>query len=114
MYSVIHVIRIARVSSNNGEPNMPALKSLSFTAIPKTGNDPVQMRRAKFVARLEQKLLLKDPSHVRTVQRWTKVDGERQATTKAAGRPTLVEDRPFRTGGHVHQVRRQAHRVREG
>src|SRR5580692_5735301 len=62
---------------------MPVLKSLSFTALPKSANDPIQQRRAKFVARLEeQKLLLKDPSHVRTVQRWTKVDGERQATTK--------------------------------
>lgn len=62
---------------------MPVLKSLSFTALPKSGNDPVQMRRAKFVEKLEeQKLLLKDPNHVRTVQRWTKVDGERQATTK--------------------------------
>src|SRR6476659_10006974 len=62
---------------------MPVLKSLSFTALPKTANDPVQERRAKFVAKLEeQKLLLKDPNHVRTVQRWTKVNGERQATTK--------------------------------
>jgi len=62
---------------------MPVLKSLSFTALPKSGNDPVQMRRAKFIAKLEeQKLLLKDPNHVRTVQRWTKVNGERQATTK--------------------------------
>jgi hypothetical protein len=62
---------------------MPVLKSLSFTALPKSGNDPVQARRAKFVERLEeQKLLVKDPNHVRTVQRWTKVDGERQATTK--------------------------------
>ena len=62
---------------------MPVLKSLSFTALPKSGNDPVQTRRAKFVARLEeQKLLLKDPNHVRTVQRWTKVNGERQAVTK--------------------------------
>jgi len=62
---------------------MPVLKSLSFTALPKSGNDSVQMRRAKFVAKLEeQKLLLKDPNHVRTVQRWTKVNGERQATTK--------------------------------
>jgi hypothetical protein len=24
---------------------MPVLKSLSFTALPKTGNDPIQMRR---------------------------------------------------------------------
>jgi hypothetical protein len=62
---------------------MPVLKSLSFTAIPKSGNDPVQTRRAKFAAKLEeQKLLLKDPNHVRTVQRWTKVNGERQAVTK--------------------------------
>src|ERR1700675_3349430 len=62
---------------------MPVLKSLSFTAIPKTGNDPVQQRRIKFIIKLEeQKLLLKDPNHVRTVQRWTKVDGQRQAITK--------------------------------
>jgi hypothetical protein len=62
---------------------MPVLKSLSFTALPKSGNDPVQARRAKFAAKLEeQKLLLKDPNHIRTVQRWVKVDGERQAVTK--------------------------------
>jgi hypothetical protein len=62
---------------------MPVLKSLSFTALPKNVNDPVQARRTKFVAKLEeQKLLLKDPNHVRTVQRWTKVDGQRQAVTK--------------------------------
>jgi hypothetical protein len=60
---------------------MPVLKSLSFTALPKnTIDDPVQMRRAKCIAWLEeQKLLLKNPNHVRTTQRWTKVDGERQA-----------------------------------
>jgi hypothetical protein len=62
---------------------MPVLKSLSFTALPKNVNDPVQARRTKFVAKLEeQKLLLRDPNHVRTVQRWTKVDGQRQAVTK--------------------------------
>jgi hypothetical protein len=62
---------------------MPVLKSLSFTALPKSNSDPVQQRRAKFVAKLEeQKLLLKDPNHVRPVPRWTKVDGQRQATTK--------------------------------
>ena len=62
---------------------MPVLKSLSFTALPKSGNDPIQMRRTKFIAKLEeQKQLLKDPNHVRTVQRWTKVNGERQAVTK--------------------------------
>ena len=62
---------------------MPVLKSLSFTALPKSTNDPVQQRRTKFITKLEeQKLLLNDPNHVRTVQRWTKVNGERQATTK--------------------------------
>jgi hypothetical protein len=62
---------------------MPVLKSLSFTVLPKNGYDPVQVRRANFVAKLEeQKLLLKDPNHVRTSQRWTKVNGERQAVTK--------------------------------
>ena len=73
---------------------MPVLKSLWFTAIPKAGNDPVQARRAKFVAKLEeQKLLLKDPNHVRTIQRWTKVDGQRQATTnQQAVRPWWKTD----------------------
>ncbi|MDA9415108.1 hypothetical protein XI04_09000 [Bradyrhizobium sp. CCBAU 11430] len=62
---------------------MPILKSLSFTALPKVASDPVHMRRTKFITKLEeQKLLLNDPNHVRTVQRWTKVNGERQATTK--------------------------------
>ena len=62
---------------------MAVLKSLSFTALPKSTNDPVQMRRTKFVAKLEeQKLLLKDPNLVRTVQRWTKINGARQATIK--------------------------------
>jgi hypothetical protein len=47
---------------------MPVLKSLSFTALPKTGNDPILMCRAKFVAKLEeQKLLLKDPNFCRSV-----------------------------------------------
>jgi hypothetical protein len=76
----MHVNRISEVLSNHGEPTCQSLKSLSFTALPKTGNDPVQTRRAKLVSKLEeQKLLLKDPAHVRTVQRWVKVD--------ARGRP---------------------------
>ena len=98
MYSV----SIALVSGGfiqQRRTHMPVLKSLSFTALPKSANDPVQIRRAKFVARLEeQKLLLKDPNHVRTVQRWTKVDGERQATTKQqAVRPWWKTDPPARS-----------------
>ena len=78
---------------------MPVLKSLPFIALPKAGNDPVQLRRAKFVAKLEeQKLLLKDPNHVRTVQRWANVGSERQAATKQqAVRPWWMTDRPGRS-----------------
>ena len=61
---------------------MPTFKSLSVTTLPKS-----TMTRstcaAYFAAKLEeQKLILADPDRVQTVQRWTKVDGERQATTK--------------------------------
>jgi hypothetical protein len=62
---------------------MPILKSLSSIPLPKSGNDPVQTRQTKFITKLEeQKLLLKDPNHARTAQRWTKVNVERQTTTK--------------------------------
>jgi hypothetical protein len=75
---------------------MPVLNSLSFTALPKSNNDPVQQRRTKFITKLEeQKLLLNDLSYVRTVQRWAKVNGERQATTKQqAVRPWWKQTRP--------------------
>ena len=93
---------------------MPVLKSLSFTALPKSGNDTVRKRRTKFITKLEeQKLLLKDPKHFRTVQRWTKVNGEPQATTKQqAVRPWWKTDRW--SGGDVDQVWGEAHRIREG
>jgi hypothetical protein len=43
---------------------MPVLKSLSFTTMPKTASDPVHIRRAKFIEKLEeQKLLLQDPAY---------------------------------------------------
>lgn len=62
---------------------MPVLKSLSFTAMPKTSGDPVNMRRAKFIEKLEeQKLLLADPGYVRTVQRTAEVDGQKQAVVR--------------------------------
>lgn len=62
---------------------MAVLKSLSFTAIPKTAGNPILNRRDKLVERLEdQKSLLNDPTHVRTVQRWVKVDGEKQPVEK--------------------------------
>ena len=49
---------------------MPVLKSLSFTALPKPATDPVHIRRAKLIGRLEeQKALLDDPNLIRTIQR---------------------------------------------
>ncbi len=58
---------------------MPVLKSLSFTAMPKSASDPVHIRRAKFIAKLEeQKLLVQDPTYIRTVQRMADVDGQKQ------------------------------------
>lgn len=58
---------------------MPVLKSLSFTAMPKSASDPVHIRRAKFIAKLEeQKLLVQDPAYIRTVQRMAEVDGQKQ------------------------------------
>jgi hypothetical protein len=54
---------------------MSALKSLTFTTLPKIGANPVLDRRTKLIARLEeQKLLLKDPNHTRTVRTWVKKD----------------------------------------
>jgi hypothetical protein len=42
-----------------------ALKSLTFTTLPKPGANPALDRRLKVIARLEeQKLLLNDPSRV--------------------------------------------------
>lgn len=62
---------------------MPVLKSLSFTAVPKTAGDPTGMRRAKFIDKLEeQNLLLADPGYVRTVQRTAEVDGVKQAVVR--------------------------------
>jgi hypothetical protein len=39
---------------------MPVLKSLAFTTMPKTTIGPVQIRRAKFIAKLEEQKT--DPS----------------------------------------------------
>ena len=62
---------------------MPVLKSLSFTAMPKSANDPVYIRRVKFIEKLEeQKLLLQDPGYVRTAQRMVEVDGQTQAVVR--------------------------------
>jgi hypothetical protein len=48
-----------------------ALKSLTFTTLPKPSVNPTLDRRAKIIARLEeQKRLLADPNYMRTVRSW--------------------------------------------
>ena len=55
---------------------MSALKSLTFTTLPKIGANPTLDRRTRMIARLvEQKVLLNDPNHIRTVRTWVKKDG---------------------------------------
>jgi hypothetical protein len=62
---------------------MPVLKSLTFTALPKQTNDPVAIRRAKLVSRLEeQRVLFRNPAYVRTVQRTITENGEKKQVEK--------------------------------
>lgn len=59
---------------------MSSLKSLNFTALPKTEADPKLERRARTIARLEeQKILLGNPSYVRKVRSFATVDGVRKS-----------------------------------
>ena len=87
---------------------MPVLKSLSFITLPKNVNDPVQARRTKFVAKLEEQKLPERPEP--RPDRPAMDQGRRPEAGghQAAGRPALVEDRPDRPGRDVHQVRGQA------
>jgi hypothetical protein len=56
-------------SINLMEDEMSALKSLTFTTLPKPTVNPTLDRRTKIIARLEeQKLLLRDPTYLRTVR----------------------------------------------
>src|SRR2546422_9953252 len=65
------------VSLQHEESKMSALKSLTFTILPKIGANPTLDRRTNIIARLEeQKLLLNDPNYTRTVRTWVKKDGQ--------------------------------------
>jgi hypothetical protein len=65
------------------EDKMTALKSLTFTTVPKIGANPTLDRRAKVIERLEeQKLLLADPTYKRTVRSSVKKDGEKSVVEK--------------------------------
>lgn len=62
---------------------MSNLKSLKFAVVPKVTQDAASKRRRKLIDRLEeQKLLVRDPSYVRTVKRWAKNE---------QGEKTLIE-----------------------
>ena len=62
---------------------MTALKSLTFTTLPKIGANPTMDRRTNIIARLEeQKRLVSDPAYVRTVRTWVKKDGQRTPVDK--------------------------------
>jgi hypothetical protein len=72
---------------------MPVLKSLSFTALPKTTNDPVQQRRTKFITKLGRAEAAPEGPQARP-NRPAMDEGQRGATGhhQAAGRQALVED----------------------
>lgn len=62
---------------------MTALKSLTFTTLPKLGANPTIDRRAKVIARLEeQKQLLNDPNFARTVRTSVQKDGQKAVVEK--------------------------------
>src|SRR5262245_51512277 len=66
------------------EDEMTALKSLTFTSLPKPSANQTLDRRAKIIARLEeQKHLLADPNYLRTVRTWKKGEnGEKTIAEK--------------------------------
>jgi hypothetical protein len=62
---------------------MSILKSLTFTAPPKTDDRPVIKKRERMIARLEeQKKLLADPNFIRAVQKTVRKDGEKSVVEK--------------------------------
>jgi hypothetical protein len=77
---VQHVQTVAgdnMVSFPHEGSKMSALKSLTFTTLPKIGANPTLDRRTNMIARLEeQKLLLNDPNYIRTARTWVKKNGE--------------------------------------
>jgi hypothetical protein len=84
---------------------MNHLKSLSFTTVTKGAGNPVLMRRAKMIARLEdQRNLAKDPTFAPTVLRWVKGDDgiKQRVEVKKPLRPSWRMDA---TGAMVLTVR---------
>ena len=62
---------------------MAVLKSLTFLALPQVGANPIIDRRSRVIERLEeQKRLLADPNHKRTILTTVKKDGEKSTVEK--------------------------------
>ena len=62
---------------------MAVLKSLTFLALPQVGANPIIDRRSRVIERLEeQKRLLADPNHKRTIRTTVKKDGEKSTVEK--------------------------------
>ena len=62
---------------------MANLKSLAFTAMPKTDGNPALARRLHMVERLEEQIaLINDPTHTRLTQRWVKQGDDRVPVEK--------------------------------
>src|SRR3954471_10409265 len=65
------------------EIEMAVLKSLTFTALPQVGANPIIDRRSRVIERLEeQKRLLADPNHKRTIRTTVKKDGVKNTVEK--------------------------------
>ena len=82
MYNVMHAIRVGEVLSNNGEPQCQSSShsrsppSKKKGAMPSSSAGQVHLQAGRAEAAPE------GSNHVRTTQRWVKMNGERQATTK--------------------------------
>jgi hypothetical protein len=60
-----------------------SLKSLAFTTLPSSTRSPLDARRMKTIERLqEQKQLLENPNYVKTVKKWTTINGQKQLVEK--------------------------------
>jgi hypothetical protein len=66
---------------------MKTLKTLTFSEAPLNTKNPVARRRVKLIERLEhQKLLAKNPLHVKTLQKWVIQDNGIKAPVEISKR----------------------------
>ena len=83
---------------------MAVLKSLTFTALPQPGTNPMLDRRSRIIERLEdQKRLLADPNFAKTIRVWVKQNGEKAQVEKQ--QRVLPWWRLAPSGGYVFFVR---------